>query len=399
MLEVALYIVSGLTLYAGGHHLYLGANRAQKLPHVQLGVLYLLLSGFALASALTFQPGNLDTLLPSGKLAISLGLILWCLLAWHIALRSGYRPWLLLDLLTAGWLAFLLQNLTSANSLIYTEVMPINRTLLNGESFGLLQSQVSPWWTAVELTMLATLAFCAYATYRVYQRKQKTLAYSLGAGLGLLAAVTFYDHLVSSGVLNAHFLAPFGFLGFLLACSSPPVLAGWRRMRNPKPPPMLYNLTFKPDCASFHTDVSQLRTPLWDNDSSETPTEKPAGTVTRAGFPVTEDEDIHDVPSDTLRIVPTSKAPPPVAEKPVTPPPPQPVVDEALLHTVTDNLIDIAVYATMALNRFKRGDADAKTLENICKKVRTSAIKTRRLAGRLSQPKQTGDDDKDKQHD
>ena len=30
--------------------------------------------------------------------------------------------------------------------------------------------------------------------------------------------------------------------------------------------------------------------------------------------------------------------------------------------TVTDDLIDIAVYATMALNRFKRGDADPATL-------------------------------------
>jgi hypothetical protein len=54
-----------------------------------------------------------------------------------------------------------------------------------------------------------------------------------------------------------------------------------------------------------------------------------------------------------------------------------------ILTAVTDNLIDIAVYATMALNRFKRGDADPQTLESLCKKVRSHAIKTRRLAAQL----------------
>jgi hypothetical protein len=56
------------------------------------------------------------------------------------------------------------------------------------------------------------------------------------------------------------------------------------------------------------------------------------------------------------------------------------------LNTVSDNLIDIAVYATMALNRFKRGDADPQVLETLCRKIRTKAIKTRRMANSLSRP-------------
>ena len=58
-------------------------------------------------------------------------------------------------------------------------------------------------------------------------------------------------------------------------------------------------------------------------------------------------------------------------------------MDVSLVGSITDSLIDIAVYATMALNRFKRGDADPKTLESLCRRIRTQAIKTRRLTHRL----------------
>ena len=65
---------------------------------------------------------------------------------------------------------------------------------------------------------------------------------------------------------------------------------------------------------------------------------------------------------------------------------------QSSLNTVSDNLIDIAVYATMALNRFKRGDADPQVLEMLCSKIRTKAIKTRRMANKLSRPGKPGND-------
>ena len=71
-----------------------------------------------------------------------------------------------------------------------------------------------------------------------------------------------------------------------------------------------------------------------------------------------------------------------------------PTVDTASVTAVTDSLIDIAVYATMALNRFKRGDADPQVLESLCKKIRTRAIKTRRLTHKLL-PEELQDDDGD----
>jgi hypothetical protein len=62
------------------------------------------------------------------------------------------------------------------------------------------------------------------------------------------------------------------------------------------------------------------------------------------------------------------------------------------LSTVSDNLIDIAVYATMALNRYKRGDADPLVQETLCEKIRSKAITTRRLANKLSRPGKPGSD-------
>ena len=67
--------------------------------------------------------------------------------------------------------------------------------------------------------------------------------------------------------------------------------------------------------------------------------------------------------------------------------------DQPDLNTVSDNLIDIAVYATMALKRYKRGDADPQVQESLCEKIRSKAIKTRRLANKLSRPGKTGSDE------
>ena len=64
--------------------------------------------------------------------------------------------------------------------------------------------------------------------------------------------------------------------------------------------------------------------------------------------------------------------------------------DQPDLNTVSDNLIDIAVYATMALKRYKRGGADPQVQESLCEKIRSKAIKTRRLANKLSRPGKTG---------
>jgi hypothetical protein len=385
MAEAALYILAGLTLYGGAHHLYLGARRPDGYPQWQLGGLYLLAAGFAFSSALTYQSATLETLLPTGKVEICFGILLWTGLVWHVAFRSGYKPLILLDLLTAVWAIFLIRNVTAPNSLLYADVTPVKQTLLSGETLNLFFTSISPWWTAVELAMLASLLFCFYACYHQYRRGQRTPALVTATGLALLGLVTLFDHLVSIQVIRAGYLAPFGFVLFLLPTSLYPLVRDWRKQRAPETPPVIYNLTYMPDQATFHTDVSQLRTPL--RDSGRARTGNGSGGVRRVS-PADEKPGSDEGAAGRAAgpAVPPTGPRPLATARPAPAAPPAPVVDPVTLNAITDNLIDIAVYATMAMNRFKRGDADPQTLESLCRKMRAHAIKTRRLATRLLPP-------------
>jgi len=45
------------------------------------------------------------------------------------------------------------------------------------------------------------------------------------------------------------------------------------------------------------------------------------------------------------------------------------------------------VHATMLVNRVKRADLDPRTAEELCNKIRSQAIETRRIASRLTTPR------------
>jgi hypothetical protein len=377
MTQAILYILTGLTLFAGGRQLLrVNSLSSQALP---LGLMYLLLAGFALVSAVGHTPLALSSLLPLGKLTVSLGLLLWLAVLWHIALRTGCRPLLLLDLLTALWLLFLLQNLTAPASLLYTDP---------AASVTGLQPGINPWWTAVELSMLATVAFGVWACWQLYRRGERITALSCAAGLGLLALAGLFDHLVTAHWIHGVFLTPFGFLGYLTSCSLQPALQRWYQQRHPAAPLVIYSLSYVPDHASFHSDVSQLRTPALRTrvkQQRETGNSQRPEVETQAGQPTPEPQPAGYTSHMQADSAATETPPGPAASKPAGS-----AIDQNLLHAVTDNLIDIAVYATMALNRCKHGDTDPLVLEALCRKIRVRAIKTRRIASQLSEDKQSG---------
>ena len=66
---------------------------------------------------------------------------------------------------------------------------------------------------------------------------------------------------------------------------------------------------------------------------------------------------------------------------------------------MSDNLIDIAVNATMLINRVKRGDIDPGTVEELCNKVRSQAIETRRIASRLIAARRDATGDRERGED
>ena len=415
MVEAALTVLTGTLLSAGAHHLYLGATRTSTQPHLQLAAMYLLLAGFVLASALMYQSQEISAQVHLARIAMMMAILLWIALIWYIAFYSRSKPLILLDLLTAAWVVFLIRNMGSPHGLLYADIAPMT-----------LYAGVNSWWAAVKFTMLASLLFCFYAVFRMFLRGDKQAALALVSGLSILVAASLADHLLNTSVIHTLHLAPFGFIGFLLANSVYLIHLDYRNRRKAIRAPVIYSLTFNPGQTSFDSKLSDLQS-LPDEEPEVAVAHLPesAATADRETLPFST-----FLPADKVNRrqarqgeSPSGERRPPggegalgyegrrlrregaLGQKAVDtevveaateaggketprqePPMPMSKRGQSSLNTVSDNLIDIAVYATMVLNRFKRGDADPQVLETLCRKIRTKAIKTRRMANKLSRP-------------
>ena len=419
MVEAALTVLTGTLLYAGAHHLYLGTTRTSTQPHLQLAAMYLLLAGFVLASALMYQSQEISAQVHLARIAMMMAILLWIALIWYIAFYSRSKPLILLDLLTAAWVVFLIRNMGSPHGLLYADIAPM--TLYTG---------VNSWWAAIKFTMLASLLFCFYAGFRMFLRGDKQAALALVSGLSILVAASLADHLLNTSVIHTLHLAPFGFIGFLLANSVYLIHLDYRNRRKAIQAPVIYRLTFNPGQTSFDSKLSDLQSlpdkepevavayvpesaATEDRETLSFSTFLPADEGRRLrregalgykvncearegalGYKVNceaREGALGQKAVDTKVIEAATEAG--GKETPRQEPPmPMSKRGQSSLNTVSDNLIDIAVYATMALNRFKRGDADPQVLEMLCSKIRTKAIKTRRMANKLSRPGKPGND-------
>jgi len=368
IIEIALYILTGLTLYAGAHHLLLDTRgTASRWYFVSLGAMYLLLSGFALTSTLGYQVSGVTELLPAGKLAITLGILLWVSLIWFVAFLTRCRPLVLLDVLTAAWIIFLIENSLSANGLRYAELV---------KEQPLLQSAVSPWWLAVEFTMLVSLLYALYASYRLFVTGKRYAALALGSGLSVLLLAVLSDHLMNSGVMHSAYLVPFGFAGFLLIISLYSQLAGYLRKRSVIKPAVIPELTFNPKQTPVHSGVVNQEIPLRGDSAEQADSPRPPADP---ACETAEAPTMHSTHEDTV-----NETPPPERN-------PAYGLDQQTLNTISDNLIDIAAFATLTINYVKRGETDPRAMEMLCRKMRTHAINTRQLANQFSL---SGDDQK-----
>ncbi len=351
MNEAVVFLLAGLSLYAGGHHLYLGVSgRGWPWPHLSVGGLYGLLAGFAIAWGLNLgsveRARAFDVELLSG-----FGALLWIGLLWHLARLCSLRRLLLLDLLTAAWIFLWLRQLVAA-----TGGHELTPTLFELFHDGGGRDSVAVW------TLSATLLGCAYLLYRLYRLRRSAYAWCGLVGVAGLAAVNLQNYLGGAQASGSSSLAPLGFVLFLFPWSA---YIGWRNWRRPRPsaPAEITSTLPSPPC--FHRDVAQLRAPAGTPATSLSG----GGTPSRATLSAAAEQPVDARP-----------LPDPDGGDKVTT---RGAVDSATLGLITDSLIDIAVYATMALNRFQRGDADPATLESLCRKIRVQAIQTRRVTHRL----------------
>jgi hypothetical protein len=227
----------------------------------------------------------------------------------------------------------------------------------------------------------------------------------------VLAVTSFADLLISMELLQSAYLTPFGFLVFLLACSIYPGLQAILKQQAGAAAPSSYNLTFNLHQPRAAAQTPVTRAPLRQAPATdiEHPVEAELAleqAPPSPGFAARIEAEAVEMPGPVER-----KAPPPPkpAGKPAErktraaqPPPgrkaaPQP--DDATITLMSDNLIDIAVHATMLINRVKRGDLDPGTVEELCNKVRTQAIETRRIASRLMTTRRDAPQDEEESPD
>jgi len=386
--EAALTILTGTILYAGAHHLYLGTTRTSTQPHLQLAAMYMLLAGFLLASALMVQPLEISAQAQLARLSMTMGTLLWAVLIWYVAFYTGSKPLLLLDLLTAAWAVFLIRNISSPHGLLTTDIAPIDRITLSGQNMSGLYAGTGSWWTAVQFTMLASLLYCFYASLRMFRQGNRQAALALVSGLSVLVAASLASHLLNTRAIPALYFASFGFIGFLLANSVYLILLDYRNRKNAIQAPVIYSLTFNPEQSSFNNKLLYLQPPPGEESEVAVAQAPESAAATDRETPPSGERRCPGVQGES----PSGERRCPGVQAESPPPAPIPKPGQPALNTVSDNLIDIAVYATMVLNRFKRGDADPQVLEMLCRKIRTKAIKTRRMANRLSRPGKPNND-------
>ena len=359
--------------------------------------MYLLLAGLVLASALSSQSQQIATQIQLAGLAMTLNILLWIVLIWYVAFSTGTKSLLLLDLLTAAWLVFLIRNVSSPHGLLSAGMA--STAHVSAES----------WWSAVKFTMLASLLFCFYAAARKLRLGDRPTTLVLLCGLSILLTSSLADHLLNASVGYSLTVAPFGFMGFLLAHSLYYILLDFRQRLVALPAPITYRLTFDPRLISFQSTLSELQPTLPPQGEPETTvpppqecaaathrTSSPSTTVNPDGETVVRHPTGH-LPSDKRavaaetdigRMGSADHAGGEVRRRDNRGS--TATHKQSALNIVSDNLIDIAVWATIVRNRFKRGNVDPQALETLCRKIRNKAIKTRRMANNLSRPGTSG---------
>ncbi len=377
MFESALLIVSGVALYGGVHQLQLGIRQPDGHPHVIHALMFFLLGGFAIAGVVTAAAQSVAMLSSYGKLTVSLGILLWAALPWFVALYLQHKNLVVPALLTALWSMLLLLNLGSPHSLLYQDIQALNQTLSSGQPFSGLHTSPSAWWWLVESSTFFTLGFAFHVIYRHYRNK-KEWALIVGTGLLILLCTALADFLVNAGIIESPYLTPMGFLLFLLI----PSFLMRRRAAPGTPAPERVRNSYR-----LAVDSDRTHTPERKRPAEQLRTLEISDQPTPPGFSFME------MPLNNSALQPVTLEPD-QSSTPAGKPPAsnneseyhQPVpawIDQSTVGEISDSLVDIAVHATMILNRLESEHMDPEELQALSRQVRARAIETRRITHRI----------------
>lgn len=351
MSYAALYVLSGIALYGGIRQLYLGSVHASRHPHVLHGVLYFLLVALALNSVPLAGSGELSaSTLAASKLFVALGILLWAVFVWFMLAYTRVRSYAALVVLTALWSLLLIANMASPQGLLYSPVAELSDAVA---TTGSVQVSLSRWWAIVELAALASLSWALYANLKFSRQDQTGASVALSAGLFVLMATVMLDFFISAGLIESASLTPFGFLAFLVASSLYPGETARAEQMHHTPVTVAGGTGVLPSVQIYDSAVDG---DLAESRLGETPVR------------IEADQDDSLPAADAVHYITL----------------PEPI--RARLVDLSDQLTDVAVHATMVMNRFKKGETDPEVMQELCSKVSSEAMRSHRLANQLSRP-------------
>ena len=406
MFEYVLFTVTGAALYGGTHHLYRGIQNRSGHPHAIHAAMYFLLAGFALIGASTNAIHSVAELSVFSKISVSLGILLFAALPWFIAILLQQHTRTLPALLTCAWGILLLVNIASPYSLLYQNITAFKDALPSGQSSVAILTDPNPAWHLAEVAMLSTLIFSMYLCVQQYRKTRDTIVVAPVAGLLLLLCTTLFDFFVHANLIYSAYLAPMGFLLFLVAVNlyRKPVQPETRQQAPEDK--SRYQLTLNFNQAPVHNwqTVSTGKSMDTSVDTSETAAtvetvetvEKLAHQQTETPRPFFKTAEFEPHAEFTEAVETDSKA----AEMSPEPPPVEPQqdamespelvqldIENPAVDLVSDGLVDIAVRATLIMKRLEHGDLNARELRELSRKIRTQAIETRRITYQMLRTK------------
>ena len=306
--------------------------------------MFFLLAGFALSGTVAGRVNSLMEFSWFVKLSVSLGMLLFAGLPWFISQLLRQHARVLPALLTLAWGTLLMINIASPYSLLYQAVGTTSAVPGSGQPSFDFNAISNPAWQLVEVAMLCTLFYAMYLCVKQFHGVAKQLPVAPATGLILLLCTTIFDFFVYAGLAHSAYLAPMGFLLFLVAATL---------HRQPAPAAI---------DQPVQTDSDRYQITLNFNPTQE---EKPLA----KDIEVAAETETDIAQLSHQRVEPA--ATPPIH------------IDNPTVNEVSDSLVDIAVDATLMLKRLEQGNIDAEELTNLGRKVRTRAIETRRITHRM----------------
>lgn len=207
--------VAGLCLYAAFDHLMRTGSRRKNGIRAVLTVLAFLVVGWAMAGLASYKAGSAPPVhMFTLKWVLILPILSQIAFVWFAAYRTERRPMAVLWALTAAHAAVLILHVASPLGLFFSDVKSVSVVDLPwGKAIVQWRVASGPVRGLMEATFVLAVAYCVYACIDLYRRGERRLALALGATGLLLFAGNLHD----VHVLGSTYVAPYGFLGTVLA--------------------------------------------------------------------------------------------------------------------------------------------------------------------------------------